>query len=304
MIFFGAFFSADELSLSASPTSIENINSLTIYNTILDTLYATQNPDVTPSVDIPTEWDFDTVMQTTFDDGTTSATNVTWTLDTVSHLAIKRKKMDEFEWTTLLVKEIHTLEDFNLHDVDITPTTGEYLYAVVPMLNGIEGAYTTVPVNIEVTQLTISDSTGVWSTFITDGSCDTVNETPGAFVATLNSKYPTYVSNTIANYQTITVSGEFYPTNDQCSLDLMDDDVIRVKYIKEFIDFLTNRKPKILKAVDGRRWLVMVDNGVTDSMVDFYKTRNISFSCVEIGNPDSTEDLTLNGFIDVSESYW
>lgn len=303
MIFLGAFMSADELSLSATPTNVTDIMSITVKDTVLDTLYGTQDTDFEITEEIPTKWDFDTVLNATYDTST-AASNVEWTLDTVSHLIIKRKKKDDFDWTIIEVKPISKLEDFMISNMDITPTTGDYIYAVVPTLNGVEGAYTTVDVPVLVNKLCLTDITGTWSTFFTDGSCNVTWSTPGTFQTTLNSRYPTYIANTIASYQTISVAGEFYPTEDYCNMDLMFDDEERVKYLNEFLLFLNNRKPKVLKNVDGRRWLVMVNDGVTDNMKEFYKEREVTFSCTEIGDCDSTEDLTTCGITDIPIEFW
>lgn len=306
MIFMGAFFGADELALSPMPTSIEDITSITIKDVMLDTLFVSRSADEEVTLNVPdkiTDWNFDTVMIASYDKDTT-ASNTDWDVDVVSRIIIKRKRKDDFKWTTIDIKEINYVSDFRISGTDITPTTGEYTYAVVPILDGTEGAYITTEVKVNVRKLTIIDSTGTWATIFTDGSLNTVNSTPINFVETLNSKYPTAVFNTIANYQKISVEGEWYPTNDDCNMSMIDNDAIRTPYIKRFIDFLTNRKTKLLKNVDGRIWLVMVDNGVSDNMAEFYKTRKISFTCVEIGNTNSTEDLVVCGLIDLPEEFW
>lgn len=306
MIFMGAFFGADELALSPMPTSVDKITSITIKDVMLDTLFVSKSADEEVTLDVPdqlTDWNFDTVMIAAYDEDTT-ASNVDWNVDTVSKLLIKRKGKDDFKWTTIEVKEVNDVSDFRISGIDITPTTGEYTYAVVPILSGAEGAYLTTDVDVEVRKLTLIDITGTWATAFTDGSLNTVNSTPISFVETLNSKYPTAVSNTIANYQRISVEGEWYPTEDDCNMNMIDDDSIRVPYIKKFIDFLTNRKTKLLKNVDGRIWLVMIDNGVADNMAEFYKTRKITFTCVEIGDPNSTEDLVVCGLVDIPEEFW
>ena len=43
---------------------------------------------------------------------------------------------------------------------------------------------------------------------------------------------------------------------------------------------------------------------IADNMKDFYKMREISFTAVEIGDPDSEEDLVRCGLSNLAEEWW
>lgn len=328
MIFLSTFFGADTSALSPTPTYVDNINNLTAEKILLHTIWGSTDTtwgDTDPEKILgpvpPSVWDYDTIIYNCYD-STVISGNIDWTIKDIDHIIIKRcnvyedypsegciifDKGRDDRWTIIAEKEVNDINDLELSGVDVTPGTGVYQYAIVPISNRQEGLYGTThdPMNVKVNKLTLVEENGnAWATFITDGNLSTTNTTPGSFIQTLHNKYPTYVSNTIANYQTISVSGEWYPVDVCCGYDLILNDELRNRYIKAFIEFLTDRKPKILKGIDGRTWLCMVDDGVANNMQDYYKTRQITFNCVEVGDPNSTEDLAVSGITNVSEQFW
>lgn len=147
----------------------------------------------------------------------------------------------------------------------------------------------------------------VWGTNITDGYCDTTRNIPSSNVELLNRKYPIFVRNTIANYDTGTCKGSFVPLVDEESCELAYDseyDYQRIKYQREFMDFITDGVPKILKMPDGRLWIIQVTPNPTDTANQHYNNREISWTWVEIGDVNSEEDLYYLGLSDVTQEWW
>ena len=254
--------------------------------------------------DIP-NWGFDTIFDAKFN-GDVHAGNLSWTLETVNGLLVKRHSVldDDSSWISIGFHTINKLEDFKIIGYDYGATSGTYEYAIVPVYDRTEGAYAaTMPVDIVVNKLTIIDSDSYKTTPITDGFCNTTYVVPSTPVETLYNKYPSITSNSSICYQTIEVSGSFYP--DICDQENgIFNDVNRVRYINEVLKMLTNRKPKILKNIDGRIWLVYITTPPTDSAGDIYKFRTISFGCTEIGDINSEKDLYESNFINVPRIYW
>ena len=83
-----------------------------------------------------------------------------------------------------------------------------------------------------------------------------------------------------------------------------DQDYERIKYQRDFMDYICDSVPKILKLPDGRLWLIQVTPGPADTANQQYNDREISWSWVEIGNVNSEEDLYYLGFSDVTEEWW
>ena len=119
-------------------------------------------------------------------------------------------------------------------------------------------------------------------------------------------RYPTVVRNSESNYENISVSAKFLPVQENgCDYDISDK--ARVKYLNQAKDFLRNGEVKILKSMDGRVWLVDIDmNSITDSANNYYANRQLTFSCIEIGDVEDEEQLWEYGFISesVTGDYW
>lgn len=309
MIFFGSLLSADIMSVSCTPTDVDNINKIELSNGIYDELMVTNNVDYELTKDIPEEWDFDTILHATFD-GNGLAGNVNWTINTISDIAIKRRKVGSFKWITLETKKVDSFDDFSIVGLDKTAAPNyEYEYAVVPILNGIEGNYSTAtPLKVKSDCLVVLDKDEMWTTIITDGFCDEVSNVPSSTVTTMNDRYPTIISNTSANYKTITVNCQFLPTDGEECPTIVEDlksEVARITDDNEaFMEFLNNRKVKLLKNIDGRMWLVYITTPPTNSADETYLMRKITFGCTEVGSINSEEDLYYAGLITATEEWW
>ena len=314
MIFFDySFLCADVMSIPTTPTDVDNITNIEIKNAWYDDLYVTKNveSDYINDMKIPDTWDFDTIMYAKFD-GNLIAGNTDFTLESVSGVLIKYKKTDDFNWIPLLYKPINTIEDFNIKFSNKTcALTYEYEHAIVPVLNGIEGVYAISKTRCESDRLVIVDEDELWSTSITDGFCDRTRVAPSATVETLFDRYPHVIRNTRANYDTITVSGTWMPTEDESDCILMDlNDTTNVGMMtalnNKVKDFLTNDKIKLVKNVDGALFLGFVTTPPSDTADQIYNNRKISFGLTETGSATDVEKLYEAGLIDqsASEEWW
>ena len=245
MMFLGAtFLCGDAMSVPCTPTNIDHINYVEIGNGEFDDLYITEDTSAILTEKPPENWDFDTILHAKFD-GNTLAGNVEWSVNTVSTLLIKRRKVGEFQWITLMTNQISTADDFNVKFKDVTGTDSvRYEYAAVPILNGTEGNYSYTDVTCKNRFLVIADEDEIWSTVATDGFCDAVSNVPSSTIVTMNDRYPTVIRNTDANYETVTVTANFVPTTiDEetgCIHLKIDNDAhdVYAKYSKQFKEFL------------------------------------------------------------------
>lgn len=302
------FLCGDEMSVPCTPTDISNITIVSLMNSWFDDLYATNNVTDPMTDVIPTDWDFDTIMRAKFD-GTTSAGNVDWSLATTSHVLIKRKKKDEFKWITLKVQEVLDYDDFNMVGVDKTAGTDTYMYAIVPVFNSVEGVYEITEQKVKVDRVVILDEDEIWESIFSDGDLGIQYVVPNSVVETMYRKYPTIISNSDAVYRQITMKIEMLPTEDEdgkCDIDVICDDERRIKYQQQFLDFLHNKKTKLVKAVDGRLFLCWVTSPAGLQMKDSYEIEEISFGATEIGHPEDEEALWYAGLIyeTVTKEWW
>ena len=304
MIFSGCMFCSDIMSVPCTPTNIEEITKIELSDGVYDDQKKKKNVTDELKVTVPQEWDWDTVLHAKFN-GNTCAGNVNWKFDTVSHLIIKRKKTGDFKWITLEAHKVEKIADFNIKNIDITAAPNHmYQYAAVPIINGTEGFYFTCNVAVKSNSLMIADQDEVWNTHLSDNYLDNTSVVPQQTVTTMYDRYPTIVRNTEANYEEITVNAQFFPTNETGCQIMLDDDRRRMNYNNAAKQFLRNGKTKILKSVDGNLWLVYVTTPPSDTAVDDYRNRKITFSCTETGDVNSENDLYDAGLITAAREWW
>lgn len=306
MFICGSNFVGGELACALTPTGIENIDYVELKNGIYDDLYITKDTDFELSYDYEMRWDFNTVLWAKFNN-TTNAGNIDWNLESVSHIILKSRTEGNFRWKTIVVKDIHSIKDFVINYPDYFVASGQPVeYAIVPVLYGCEGIYASTSVTSKFDKMFLIEGGVVWGTEITDGFCDTTRNIPSSNVELLRRKYPIFVRNTIANYDTGNCKGSFVPLDEESCEFAYDSeqDYWRIKYQREFMDFICNSIPKILKLPDGRLWLIHVTPNPTDSANQQYNDREISWSWVEVGDVNSEEDLYYLGFSDVGLEWW
>ena len=142
-VVFGDNFCADINCLDPVPTAINNITSTKLENGIYDRWYLTSDTSEPYPTTIPDQWDYDTIMDADFN-GNISAGNVEFTLDEITGFKIKRREVGTFDWITLVELPVATLEDLHLSFNDnLNANFKNYEYALVPVVNDIEGDYIT-----------------------------------------------------------------------------------------------------------------------------------------------------------------
>lgn len=307
MFICGSNFVGGALACAVTPTDIKNINYVELKNGIYDDLYITKDTEFELSNKCPEEWTFDTALWAKFNDDT-YAGNIDWNLETTSHILLKRRSEGEFKWKTIVVKEIHTIDDFVINYPDYFVASGQTVeYAVVNVLHGSEGNYAITRITPRFDKMFLIEDGTVWGTEITDGYCNTTRNIPSSTVELLNSRYPVFIRNTAANYDTGSCTGSFVPLIDEEGCEPAYDaqyDYQRIRYQREFMDFICDGVPKILKLPDGRMWIIQVTPSPADNAVQNYNDREISWTWVEIGDANSEEDLYYLGLSDVSQKWW
>lgn len=306
MFICGNNFVGGELACALTPTGVENIDYVELKNGIYDDLYITKATDFELSPDYQMRWDFDTILWAKFNN-TTDAGNIDWNLETTSHIILKSRTEGNFQWKTIAVKEVNSLEDFVINYPDYFIASGQPVeYAVTNVMYGCEGTYAITKVTSKFRKMFLIEGDTVWGTEITDGYCNTTRNIPSSNIELLHRRYPIFVRNTIANYDTGNCKGSFVPLDEDTCEFAYDSkqDYWRIKYQREFMDFICDSIPKILKLPDGRLWLIHVTPNPTDTANQSYNDREHSWSWVEIGSVNSEEDLYYLGFSEVTEEWW
>ena len=211
--------------------------------------------------------------------------------DNYDFLRIKRRVVGSYKWTTVYERDISkifgTINTIT-YDKYARGRGTKYQYTIVPVIDGIEqaGATSTVVSSFEGAYLVDKDTTYFVGLDPKVSSVKRVQNT--AVETTLADEYPIVFYGTAANYYSGNFSGtilKYDRARDYFDLDGS------VDYREDMIDWLTNRKPKVLKMWDGRAWLINVIDDISYSDEDHPDKVEISFDFVETGDLTDTTAL-------------
>ena len=293
----GYDFCRDGNCLNPSPLLNSNYDSIKLTNGIFSHWEVTRDVNSAYSPE-PTAWDYLTIMNANFD-GTLEAGNVDFGLSQIEGIKIKRRKLTDYNWITIKYIPVEDLSrDLSFIFNDNTAQSGiEYEYAFVPVVSNIEGNYITNTIASNFDGVFICDSELIYKFYagVNYGTNQRVQKV-GVFEP-FGRKYPVIVSNSVINYETGNIVGTVLP-NDYLENHVLDK-LVMVNERQNLLDFLTNKKPKILKDWNGNIWLMII---VDSPSISFHrdssmKLADVSTSWVEVGDANNQEDLYSTGFM-------
>lgn len=291
-------------ALSFLPIEIDNINYIKLENGIYDDFYITEiNEESKPSNEfyVPDIWDKETYLHAKFE-GNLFAGNTDFGVENTTHLIIKRRELGEYKWMPIIEREVSSSEDFNFTEIDrFVNSHTDYEYAAVPIIKGEEGTYSiSEPCEVEFDNLVIMDKDGTYSTMFDIEVSVTRNNT-STTITPISGRYPIYVANADNDYDTGNIGATFI--NTECNyLNISMKEV--VKFRKEVLRFLNNRKIKYIKDPLGRSWIASIGNAISEEDNGHPYAHKISFDFVEIGDTTSNKDMRRHGFLDIGEEWW
>ena len=293
----GYNFCADGNALDPTPTNVNNLTYTKVQNGIFDHFNVSRDTSFDYSSIIPTDWDINTLMNADFA-GNISAGNVAQVASGVTSVRVKRRVKGTFDWITIREIPVSKPEDMSFVITDnLNAYNVEYEYAFVPMMEDVEGSYIIESILSKFEGVFICDIDTVFKFYagVEYDDNDAVQQV-GVFQP-FNRKYPIVVSNSIMQYQTGSIGGWVLPE------DYEDTHVFdRSKIVKEkevLLNFLMNKKPKILKDMNGNNWLVYFTGNPTVTYDNNYGQGMLKVSAkwTEVGDPNDKNDLYENGLI-------
>ena len=286
-------------SLNPMPTNLNNIQQTIINNAIFEHINITKDVNFNYNKELPT-WDFNTILDCDFENGT-SAGNVDFTLDQLTSIKIKRRKKGDFNWITIRDIPINSRSDLNIISRDyLVPTQEEFEWALVPNLNGVEGDYIIGSLSTDFNGVFISDIT---NSFKLDANISygsrTSNQAIGQ-ITSLGRRYPIIIKNGNLSYETGSISGMILGDSFNKNGNINRKEI--VNSMNNFLNFLKNGNPKIIKDWNGNIYMVMIVGNPTVSYNNNYGMgiSTVNFEWVEQGKYDNENDLYNNGFIEIS----
>lgn len=277
----------------------DKLEGFSILNSKFDKIYLTTDTQNTSSSDFTSN--VDTVVLTTFDDKTLEAGNIGSFGKRLRSMQLKRRENGRNEWTTLAGYTITDTDNLNFSFADYFARgrNTEYEYCVTYVLDdGTELPYITASTTSQFDGAVISDSTTSYHVLLDPKITNTTRNRESKIVTTLNGKYPYIFWGSESNYDSSNFSGTIIK-NDGC--DNWDFDG-SYRYREDMINWLTNGAAKILKMYDGREWMMAVDGNVDVDNSEHPDKVSISFNFTQIGDFDSSDDLSNNGLTAFDES--
>ena len=295
--FIGYNFFSDKDALNPAPANVDSITSTKISNAIFDHFNITKNTSTDVTTTIPTAWDYDTIMDANFNENI-NAGNIDFLIEEISAIKIKRRVQGTFDWITLATIPINTIDDltFAFNDL-LNADHTTYDYALVPIMEDIEGNYIINSILSQFNGVFIGDYSTIYKFFYdVQYGTNARNQQIGTFQP-LGNQYPIVIANGLLSYESGTVSATIL-NDDFENTGIVDAPAIVEK--KTIIkDFLTNKKAKILKDWNSNIWLcIVIDNPqVTYKSGSGMSVPQIQFNWVQIGDATSQTDLYNNGIL-------
>lgn len=286
-------------ALNSAPSTVENITSTKLTNAIFDHFNVTRDTTLPTNMDIPDNWTYETILNAAFD-GTTSAGNLDYMVEQIGGIKIKRRVKGQFNWLTLSYVPISEVDDlaFTFNDF-LNAYDTEYEYALVPVVNGVEGEYIIDEVLSKFSGVFIGDAYQSFKfLFDVNYTSNARNQQIGTFMP-LGREYPIIVANGVLSYESGTFTGTILNDDFEQTGQINRAAIVAKK--DAIKDYLTNKKPKILKDWNGNVWLVMI----VDNVPVNYKAGSgmgipqVQFNWVEVGKADNQQDLFDAGIVNI-----
>lgn len=295
--FIGYNFCGDGNSADPTPTSVDNITKTRLSNGIFDHFNMSRNVTFNYDSIEPIDWDIDTVINANFN-GSIDGGNVEASVLNTTSVRIKRRVKGTFDWIILKEVPISKPEDLSFVITDnLASNDTEYEYAFVPLIGENEGNYIINSIMSKFQGVFICDAETVFKFSAgVEYSNNQANQEIGVFQP-YNRQYPVIVSNSVLNYKSGSIGGWVLPDNfDQNGV------VDRKAITKEkevLLNFLMNKKPKMIKDMNGNKWLVFFTGNPSLSYDNNYGQGMVKVNAewTEIGDSESKDDLYEAGMI-------
>ena len=293
----GYNFCLDGNCLDPIPTSANEITSTQLQNGIFSHFNTSKDVTGNYSYVVPTEWDFDTIMDANFENNI-GAGNLSEITKDITSIRIKRREKGTFDWVTIKEIPISGIEDFSFIFTDnLASNFTQYEYAYVPVIEQTEGNYTIEEVYSKFKGVFICDVNTIYKFYadIEYGSTDSVQKI-GTYEP-FGRKYPVMVSNGLLGYDTGTVSALIVPKNFSETHEF--DRQAITKERNTLFKWLTNKKPKMLKDWNSSEWLcIITGNPQTDYESNYgMGIQRMTAEWTQTGDPKVKADLYANGLI-------
>lgn len=300
-MFLGFDFFSGKYSMTPQYTSSIDAKGVKLNDGTYDYLYLSSSPNKTYN-DVNDEWTKDTKLYANYEDSLEGG-NAAFSVRNTDNIIIKVKEKDSVDWKTIYVIPVNTSSDLTfMKEYNYGKSDTEYDFMIISSLGGVQNSFEKCSGKSKFNGICIADKDRV---YITDANVEPIvltSNLESGIVKKLNDKYPVVISNDESNYKSGTVTA--------CYLNI-DDDTCQIitgkssaKYRDEIVEWLCNKKAKILKLQNGRNIMIRVVDTPSITLNHPDELSTITFNFVEVGDVESEKDLYNNGLSDVLPNIW
>lgn len=294
MIFSGTTFFGGKHTMDPTPTAITNIDHLTLKDGTYDHFYVSKNPEM-DITNIYDNWNFDTVLNAFFNENL-DAGNSGFSIKTTKTVVIRIREQGTHDWQVIKTIPVKDVEDFNFSFVyKYCKNHTWYELAIVSTCDGIENSMVSKEVYSDFDGMYIMDHHHSYGTIYDITGFDITRNINNEILPLLHQQYPSVYSNGNANYESGSATASFLKIQDCKTLNHKEGAILR----NGVMNFLCDKKAKVIKLFDGRIWMVRITGTPTNSSQSNPLIRQISFDWVEIGDVNNTKIMSRHGLLDV-----
>lgn len=275
------------------PTS--TITSLDISDMIIDEVYmeeATDNFNITRQ-----EWGFFTVLLAKFQNSL-EAGNITNAGVPIENIVFRRRLSTELEYINLTTFSFNSEMTMYEFIDNLVQATAEYEYTIAPLTSGVLGQnLISESIVCNFNSTFISDRTNSFQLIYNLEYADIAYNIPSATLQSF-TKYPFVIYSGQTDYRSGQIQALILSDTsvDNVQIDPRAERINR----DNLLQFLNNKRPKILKDHGGRFYLVSLSNIFESPDNRFNQSiSNATFSWTEVGDANDQDDLINNGLIEL-----
>lgn len=298
-MFLGIDMFSGKYSMLPQYVNTNKITDIKLRDGTYDHLFLSADPNETVE-NIFDDWKYTTKINAKYDESLDGG-NTGFSLKNTDTIIIKRREQGTMNWITIFTIPITQLSDFNfIKEYYNGSSYTDYDFMIISSIGGVQNSYELAECKSEFEGICIADKNTFYKTMFNIAPIDITQNNNESILSLLNNTYPVIVSNDESNYSTGSVSAVFLKT-DNC-------DVVTggssTRYRREIINWLTNKKAKILKLDNGTTKMIRVVGNPAEIDGGHPELKNITFDFVEIGNIDSESDLYYSNLSDVEPNRW
>lgn len=274
---------------------LESIDTLSLQNGVFDKAFIDLNVgNISPS-STTLKWNITTVLNAEFN-GSLEGGNISADGYKITHIKLLRKLEGTNDWEVINVFEYD--ENNNIYNFEDRYVQNEmtYIYGIMPVANDMDGdILKSNPLKTDFDGIYLTDNETNLRMRFDVSVGDVTHNNPQSISEPVNAQYP-IVKNSMLNYRTgkltVTPLTEKNIKSVGSSYSVVEEQVLR----NTWINFLNNRRAKVLRMDNGLSMLITTSNVVESHKDNINGIASLTFDFTEVGKINF-ESMFNNGLV-------